>query len=348
MRKGTKVLAAFIAAATASAMSLTAFAAPTITGNTTYTGTDEITVTTNVTGAVANEEVAYLVYKSDKAATDDGAILFIDQKTADSNGSATFTFTGSKADIVNAVGSTVKVGTSSTANGADLTDATTLKLESFDITYSSGANGKAYAVVAGEIVESPITTLGEVTFAVTADAGYEFSKVLVNDVEKVGVAPNADNLLTLTLAADDVVSFEFKAISSETAVSATTTVGGGSVSYTEGTEDNSVIARGKAAGFIKEAGMFISAGSAELAAQKDSGSANLITGNTNKVGKFAALALGSDGSFAIQLLENLSSDSASVAADYEPFITSATMYGLSYVVKADDSVVFGDVVQIQE
>ena len=336
-----KVFAAVIAAATASTMSLSAFAAPSITGGTSYTGDGDVTVTTNVTGAVAGEEVAYLVYKSDMTPATDGAILYIDQKQADSEGKATFTFTATKNDVINATGSTVKVGTSSTANNSDLTDTATLKVNDFTITYSSVGNGKAYAIVDSATDETgTVTTSGEVTFAVTADPGYKLAGVTKNGIAVDGLTL-MDNLVTLTVAADDVIVFNFAEKSGE-AVSATTSANGGAVSFTENA-NNSAFARGKAAGSIKEAGMFISANQAALVAQKASNSANIVTG-TEKIGKFIALALGSDGSFAIELKEDMTSTSK--PADYEAFITSADMYALTYVVKADGSVSFGEVVKI--
>ena len=343
MRKGMKVFAAVIAAATASTMSLSAFAAPSITGGTSYTGDGDVTVTTNVTGAVAGEEVAYLVYKSDMTPATDGAILYIDQKQADSEGKATFTFTATKNDVINATGSTVKVGTSSTANNSDLTDTATLKVNDFTITYSSVGNGKAYAIVDSATDETgTVTTSGEVTFAVTADPGYKLAGVTKNGTAVDGLTLT-DNLVTLTVAANDVIAFTFaEKTESEEAVSATTSANGGAVSFTENA-NNSAFARGKAAGSIKEAGMFISANQAALVAQKASNSANIVTG-TAKIGKFIALALGSDGSFAIELKEDMTSEFK--PADYEAFITSADMYAVTYVVKADGSVAFGDVLKI--
>lgn len=341
MRKGMKVFAAVIAAATASTMSLSAFAAS-ITTTTSYSG-DDVTVTTAVTGAAASEEVAYLVYKSNMEPTADGAILYIDQKTASEAGAASFSFTAAKDTVINSVGSTVKVGTSSIANNAELTDATTLKVSNFTITYSSNGNGKAYAIVGNATDETgTVTTSGEVTFAVTADPGYKLSAIT-----KKGVAIDSytmtDNLVTLTVAADDVIVFNFaEKTESEEAVSATTSANGGAVSYAAGA-DNSAFARGKAAGPIKEAGMFISASQEALAAQKDSGRDGIVTG-TAKIGKFIALALGSDGSFAIELKEDMATGTK--PEGYEAFITADTMYALTYVVKADGSVAFGDVLQI--
>lgn len=340
MRKGMKVFAAVIAAATASTMSLSAFAAPSITTTTSYSG-DDVTVTTAVTGAAASEEVAYLVYKSNMEPTADGAILYIDQKTASEAGAASFSFTAAKDTVINSVGSTVKVGTSSIANNAELTDATTLKVSNFTITYSSNGNGKAYAIVGSATDETgTVTTSGEVTFAVTADPGYKLAAITKNG-DAIASYTMTDNLVTLTVAADDVIAFTFAEKSGE-AVSATTSANGGAVSYAENA-NNSAFARGKAAGSIKEAGMFISASQEALAAQKDSNSDSIVTG-TAKIGKFIALALGSDGSFAIELKEDMTSESK--PTDYAAFITSATMYALTYVVKADGSVSFGDVVQI--
>ena len=235
----------------------------------------------------------------------------------------------------------MKVGTSSIANNAELTDATTLKVSNFTITYSSNGNGKAYAIVGNATDETgTVTTSGEVTFAVTADPGYKLAGVTKNG-DPVDGLTLMDNLVTLTVAADDVIVFNFAEKSGE-AVSATTSANGGAVSYAAGA-DNSAFARGKAAGPIKEAGMFISASQEALAAQKASGRDGIVTGK-GKIGKFIALALGSDGSFAIELKEDMTSTSKPV--DYEAFITSADMYALTYVVKADGSVSFGDVLQI--
>ena len=337
-----KVFAAVIAAATASTMSLSAFAAS-ITTTTSYSG-DDVTVTTAVTGAAASEEVAYLVYKSNMEPTADGAILYIDQKTASAEGAASFSFTAAKDTVINSVGSTVKVGTSSIANNAELTDATTLKVNNFTITYSSNGNGKAYAIVGSATDETgTVTTSGEVTFAVTADPGYKLAGVTKNGTAVDGLTLT-DNLVTLTVAADDVIVFTFaEKVESEEAVSATTSANGGAVAYTGASADNSAFARGKAAGPIKEAGMFISASQEALAAQKASNSDSIVTG-TAKIGKFIALALGSDGSFAIELKEDMATGTK--PEGYEAFITSGTMYALTYVVKADGSVSFGNVVQI--
>ncbi len=340
MRKGMKVFAALIAAATASAMSMTAFAASVSVG-TTYSG-DDVTVTADVTGAAANEEVAFLVHQTGATTYDNSTIYYIDQDTADEHGAVSFSFTDAKSKIITATGSTVRVGTASIANDSSLTDATTLKVNDFTITYSSGEHGTAYAIVSNAADTSgSVTTAGEVTFAVTADPGYTLDKVTVNGVEKEGLTLT-DNLVTISgLTADAKVAFSFKAIETTVAASATTGTSGGSVSYAEGANNN-VLARAKVAGSVKEAGMFISADSTALEAQKTSGKASIVE-STSRIGKFKALAVGSDGSFAIELLEDMS---GTVAEDYKQFITSTAMYGLAYA-ETDTGVIFGEVAEIK-
>ena len=106
MKKGLlRTLSALLAVSMLLCMSMVAFAdGQAYDVTTTYDGTN-VTVTTTVAGAVPSEQVAFLVEKGSN-------IVWIDQKPADTAGGATSVFTDTAA---NAVGATVKVGTSSLA-----------------------------------------------------------------------------------------------------------------------------------------------------------------------------------------------------------------------------------------
>ena len=338
MRKGMKVFAAVIAAATASTMSLSAFAAPGIVmGETQYNG-DNVTVTTHVTEAAPGEQVAYLVYKTGTQPTDDGSIIYINQVQANASGEADFSFTAARSLVMEGAGSTIKVGTTSTANNDDLTE--TLQVSNFAVIYSTDGNGKVSVLpTGGETQASGSTsTTGEVSFALAPNPGYKFSKVMVNGTEKLPVLTENGNVATLTISSDAAVQFEFAPKTGE-AVQATSSYGG-SVTYAAA-GNNSACAYGKATGVIKEAGMFICADKATLDNQKLRKDANFVESG-HRIGKFIALAVGSDGSFAIDLKEDLTKSKPA----YEPFITSETMYAVTYVVDSEDNVSYGEVLQI--
>lgn len=349
MRKGMKAFAAVLAVATASTMSLTAFAAPSVSVSTSYSG-DNVTVTANVTGVATSEQVAFLVHKAGETPSNE-SIYYIDQKQADQSGAVTFSFTDSKDKIVNATGSTVKVGTTSTANSTDTTDTTTLKVNDYTVTYSSTGDGTVYAVTSagattGENASATVSG-GTAYFAISANVGYKLASYKIDNGEPVTeITVNADNLLAVTINSNCSIEFTFEVDTSE-APTPTVESTNSTVNYGSETSDNSMFTYGKASGAIKEAGMFIATSEDALTSQKSSANGSLITtglADGTRIGKFQALGFGSDGSFAISLLEDMTDSSKTT--DYKAFITSGTMYAMTYVVKSDGSVVYGDIVTI--
>ncbi len=343
MRKGIKLLAAIVAAATASTMSLSAFAA-TYTTTTVYVG-DKVTVTTEVTGAKGEEEVAYLVHKADAVvdALDSTTIYYIDQKTASAEGTAEFSFTADKS-IAEGVGSVVKAGTTSQAYGTEVTPEEekdgVVKVAEYTVTYSvSGGNGTVYAV--SELTDGqdlPEAAAGSVkggesvSFLVVPAMGYQLSKVTVDGVENASPTTSAGGIFTATITKDCAVTFEFAAAAGEATA---TTNDGTTVEYRDVSSRNTITAFAKATGAVKEAGILFSMDQEALAGVTD------IDSLPEDVKKFSALAIGSDGSFAIRLVEDMAS--GEVPDGYEAFITAATGYARAYVVESDGSVTFGDV-----
>ena len=222
MRKGMKLLAAILAAVTVCVMSVSAFAAaPVATTTTTYSGND-VTVTTNVTGAVANEEVAYMV--KDTAATElnNETIYYIDQKTANASGAldTPFSFTMAKSKITGIASSTVMVGTSSTAAGdfgytVGGETTSVIKLASCTVTYTVTGGGRVILAQAalGDVNaggETAATKRDTISFWVIPEAGKKLATVNDDEVTLTnGVYTHevtGDATLAFVFAADEAVA----------------------------------------------------------------------------------------------------------------------------------------------
>lgn len=165
---------------------------------TSYDGTN-VEVTTTVTGANANDEVAFLVEKGSD-------IIWIDQKTADGEGAASSVFT---ALATAAEGAKVKVGSTSYAASTFTATQDTVVLPNYTVTWNI-ANGSEYtrvvAVANTESEEGPVTTKNSVTFYVFPAAGEELvsytraGEVVTDIINKNVIVENvtADTAFTFT------------------------------------------------------------------------------------------------------------------------------------------------------
>lgn len=346
MRKGIKVLAAIVAAATASTMSLSVFAAPR------YTSTTELadgvyTTTTQVTGA-GTDEVAYLVTAAGAVTVDEDTIVYIDQEQA-INGNADFTFTFNADEVEKFKNADIKVGTTSTAASAVTpgTDGVDNKvvIEDLDIevTYSvDGAGGKVLAVtdavteVAPEdlLANGSATASNQLSFVVAPDMGYKLDTVNGAPAAQL----DANGLYTVTVS-ESAKNFVFKFAEDTTAGTPTITTSNVGGSVTTSTDKNSALAFAKASLNIKGAGMYFAANKDALGTNNEEAlkAGNLPVG----VAHVAALKVGSDGAYAIRLSETFNAEYTSDKA----FIGN-TMYARAYVEGADGVRTLGDIVTL--
>lgn len=346
MRKGIKVLAAIVAATTASAMSLSVFAAPS------YTSTTELvdgvyTTRTQVTGA-GTEEVAYLVTAAGAETVDENTIVYIDQKQA-LNDTAEFTFTFNADEVEKFKNADIKVGTTSTAASAVTpgTDGVDNKVviegTDIEVTYSvEGAGGKVLAVTDATTEVAPedllanglATASNQLSFVVAPDMGYKLDTV--ND--KLAAALDANGLYTVTVS-ESANNFVFKFAEDTTPGTPTITTSNVGGSVTTSADKNSALAFAKASLNIKGAGMYFAATEDALGTTNE---AALQAGNLPEgVAHVAALKVGSDGVYAIRLAETLSS----AEEGYQAFITGQ-MYARAYVEDADGVRTLGDIVTL--
>lgn len=344
MRKGIKVLAAIVAATTASAMSLSVFAAPS------YTSTTELadgvyTTTTQVTGA-GTDEVAYLVTAAGAETVNENTIVYIDQEQA-LNDTAEFTFTFNADEVEKFKNADIKVGTTSTPASAVTpeTDGVDNKvvIEDLDIevTYSvEGAGGKVLAVtdavteVAPEdlLANGSATASNQLSFVVAPDMGYKLDTVNGAPAAQL----DANGLYTVTVS-ESAKNFVFKFAEDTTAGTPTIVTSDVGGSVTTSTDKNSALAFAKASLNIKGAGMYFAATEEALQDMASLQAGKLPEG----VAHVAALKVGSDGAYAIRLAETLSS----AEKGYQAFITGQ-MYARAYVEDADGVRTLGDIVTL--
>ncbi|MBQ3553785.1 MAG: hypothetical protein IJA08_03815 [Clostridia bacterium] len=334
MRKGFKVLAAIMVVAMLCTMSLSAFAASHVTETTLENGV--YTTTTTVTTDNSGEQVAYLVYKPATAgdAPSTSNIVYIDQKAATGT-TATFSFSPDAADA----GALIKVGTTSAAASA-VTGPAAIELPAalVDVTWSvAGGNGTvalaaADGVTLDESGAKADVALGELTFVVSPEMGYKLATV--NDVA-ASVNANGYYVATVTAEVTNFV-FAFEAVAGAAATSAESTAA--SITYSEAADaTNSAFILGSAAGAFTNAGMYFSMDADKLA--------NLGDGSSIPEGvvRVQALKVGSDGKFAIRMIETLTE----APQDYVKFITGSKIYAKSFV-KANGVYTFGsEVITIQ-
>ena len=279
-----KLLAAIVAAATVCAMSVSAFAAaPVATTTTTYSGND-VTVTTNVTGAVANEEVAYMVKKTGATAAElnKETIYYLDQKTANASGTldTPFSFTMAKSKIAGAASATVLAGTTSTAAGdfgytVDSETTSVINLASCTVTYTVTGGGRvilAQAALGDVNAGGSATALktDEISFWVIPEVGKELATV--NGVD----ATLTNGIYTYEVTGDVELVFAFT-----DAKEAANLVDDVEPAVDADAEKPTVVATGKATGAFTEAGLKI-----------------------NGV-KYPALGFGVDGAFTVTVIETV-------------------------------------------
>ena len=341
-------MTAIVAAATASAMSLSVFAVPN------YTSSTELkdgvyTTKTQVTGA-GTDEVAYLVTTAGAQTVDEDTIVYIDQKQA-LNDTAEFTFTFNADEVEKFKNADIKVGTTSTAaNDVIVTKPGTdnkvvVPNTDIKVTYSvDGGGGKVLAVTdattsvdSSDLVKSGSTTASnQLSFVVAPDMGYKLNTVNGEQA----AALDAKGLYTVTVS-ESAKNFVFKFAEDTTpgTPTVTTTAEAGSV-VMEAQVKNSALAFAKAsANNIAGAGMYFAATEAAL-----EDAASLQAGKLPEgVAHVAALKVGSDGAYAIRLSETL--NSSEKPADYTEFIKT-TMYARAYVEDADGVRMLGDIVTL--
>ena len=348
MRKGIKVLAAIAAAATASTMSLSVFAAPS------YTSTTELvdgvyTTTTNVTGA-GTDEVAYLVTKAGATAVDSNSIVYIDQQSATEGKVTEFKFTFDATDVTKFKNADIKVGTTSTpASGVTANvndkgqagDKVVVPNTDIEVTYKvDGEGGKVLAVtsetngVGAEqlVAEGTATASNQLSFVVAPDMGYKLATVNGETAAQL----NSDGLYTVSVS-ETAKNFVFKFEEDTTATTPTVTLNQleNAVEITDA--KNSVMSYAGASLNSKGAGMYFAATADALGATNE---AALKAGHLPKgVAHVAALKIGSDGKYAIRLAETFDSEYTKDNA----FI-SETMYARAYVEDANGNRILSDTI----
>lgn len=286
MKKGyLKTLAALATGSLLLSMSLSAFAAPTFNVTTTYNGTDGmVDVTVSDITAGANDEVAFLAEKGSE-------IVYIDQKTADSNGSvANFTFKLEEADATGTPQTTLRVGSTSEAAGEGQVVALA---------------GKTVTLAVADPTTGYVKAATETTYASSLDvyvapaAGYKFTSYTVGSGEPVtDVIPTNESIVTVNgITGDCTVTFTFTKVT----VAATPTVptsGTVTPSVTTTTKEAAVIAKATGA---TEYGILVAETAEAIDAVTDVSTLTPFTA----VKKFAALAANYDGSFGVNVQDAL-------------------------------------------
>lgn len=315
MRKGIKVLAVIAAVATASMMSVPAFALEYATTTTYNTETGKADVVTNVTGAAPGEQVAYLVYEG--ATPTDSTIKYIDQKPADSSGAAQFSFSADKA-----IKAMSYVGTTSTASSLNnvKTGGTAEVGVDCVVTYTTDGNG--FVTVAADDAElvdgGSATSKNEIVFVVAPKAGYK----LVGYTEDGGAVTN----VTMT---GDGTTYTYSVPAGKTEVALkfifdedNTALEVKLDSVTK--EENTLTAVAKVTG-ATGAGIVVGA--------------NLDALEKGEYESYEALAVGSDGIFAIVLTETVDEGASA-------FITTST--AVKAYAKTDEGYTFSGAQVAQE
>lgn len=326
-----KAFAAVLAVATASTMSLTAFADVSV--GTTY-NTSDSKVESTVSGVTSGDMVAYVVYDSSKAITDEGAIKFIDQKTATGD-SVTFSFSAVEAGIWTATGHTVKVGTSAVANSPALTNE--LQLKTGKVTYKVGEHGKVLAQDSAAFATgdgNEIADLSSVSFRVFPDAGYKLKEIKKDSETSTNTA--TDGVYTFTITKDTSFEFIFETISSTSTATITEPSNTEQVNkLTKESESTSAVTYAKVDnGKYDEIGFAFSSDSSKITSS--------TTTKVDGVEYFSALGVGTDGSFAIQLNEK--AEEGVEWSEADKFLQD-TMYAWSYV-KSGDTYTYGNMITL--
>jgi len=237
MKKGLlRILSALVAVSMLLCMGVVAFAADYNVVTRYDSANDEVTVTTSVTGATPYEQVAFLVEKAEN-------IVWIDQKPADASGNANSAFTDAADD---AVGATVKVGTSSLA-ASTFGEAKTIALPNYTVTWSVTGTSKVYAVTEETSDNDGTTsTSDKVTFYIMAAANEELTGI----TETIGGGEAADlainevvvgSKVTRTVNANATYAFTF-ATKDVSAAPAPQVAAGAVTAPTESTKTASVVA----------------------------------------------------------------------------------------------------------
>lgn len=252
--------------------------------------TDEVTVTTSVTGATPYEQVAFLVEKSED-------IVWIDQKPADLSGNASSAFTDAADD---AVGATVKVGTSSLA-ASTFGEAKTIALPNYTVTWSVTGTSKVYAVTEETSDNDGSTTTSDtVTFYILTAANEKLTGI----TEAIGSADATEltigevvvgSKLTRTVNANAEYTFTFATKDVSAAPAPVVTKGANTITG-ETSKTASVVATATDA---TDFGILVAVkGENSLA---DITSLDGLSTSSSPVRKYHALGANAAGQFAIEL-----------------------------------------------
>lgn len=289
MKKGyLKTLAALATGSLLLSMSLSAFAAPTFTVTTTYGSGGMVDVTVSDISAGANDEVAFLAEKGSD-------IVYIDQKTADENGSvADFTFKLTEAQATGATKTNLRVGSTSQAAG----NGQIVELASKTVTLAVADPATGYVKAA-----SQTTYANSLDVYVVPAAGYKFASYKIGDgaavtnfiktTEGAVTISGITGDCTVTFTFDEVVAGEVTEIPSVPAGSGTT-----ATMTADNKKEAAVIAKATGA---KEYGILVAATAAEIDAVTDVSALTPFTA----VKKFAALAADYNGIFGINVQDAL-------------------------------------------
>ncbi|MBU5449488.1 hypothetical protein [Acetivibrio sp. MSJd-27] len=133
--------------------------------------------------------------------TDPSKVLYVNEATADGEGSATFQFfPREKVPFYVAVGSSRPM---SYTEGGATTSYIKASVKTYTVTVSSGANGT--------VIPGGTTTVeenGSFTLTATPNQGYELDKILVNGAD---TPANNEGKVTITVTRDTVIEVSFKA-----------------------------------------------------------------------------------------------------------------------------------------
>lgn len=315
MKKGLgKTLAAFVAGSMLLSMNFSAFAVTQTTQTSYDAATGKAKVTVNVTEAATTEEVAMLAFKGND-------IVHIDQRTA-VDGAAEFNFNISAEDAA-AGNTTVKVGTTSTANTAVAALTQIADLGAYTVTVQVGAGAGLVALAGSGTVNDELATVagnaydsGQIVIYALPAEGYAVDSYQVGSAAAISAI--SDTIVIGGINADTTVTVNFKAVTT----TGVTQVTVGNVTAT----GDGITLTGTVTG-DGEYGMLLS--KAAISADSTVSPWNR-TFEADKVYGFKAYAKNSEGQFTVVLEDD-------ATANY--FDASAAYKVAAYGIKADDTMI---------
>ena len=304
MKKGyLKTLAALATGSLLLSMSLSAFAAPRFNVTTTYGSDGMVDVTVSDISAGAGDEVAFLAEKGSE-------IVYIDQKTADTNGSvANFTFKLTEAQATGETQTKLRVG--STSQAADAGKVVELAGKTVTLAVADPATGYVEAA-------SQKTYANTLNVYVVPAAGYKLASYTVDSGTPVTeFIKTSEGAVTISGFADgSTVTFTFTEIT-EPETATVPTSGTVTPSATTNTKKAAVIAKATGA---TEYGILVAETADAINAVTDVSTLTPFTA----VKKFAALAANYDGSFGVTVQDALAADET----EYKHFTGNTYYYSI--------------------